>query len=62
MASRSSKFLTTEVIDIEDGHKDEADLELSLAQNMHEDLMLMLAVDDQDDENMPIFYFKEGNA
>ena len=62
MASKSPEFITTEVIEIEDGYKDAAEMELSLVQNMNADLMLMLMGDDQDEENIPLFYLYEGNA
>lgn len=62
MASRSPEFLTTEVIEIEDGHKDAAEIELSLTQKMNAELMLMLMGDDEDEENIPLFYLHEGNA
>ncbi len=62
MASRSPKFLTSEVIEIEDGHKDATEIELALTQKMNAELMLMLMGDDQDEENIPLFYLYEGNA
>jgi len=62
MASKSPEFLATEVIEIEDGHKDAAEMELALTQNMNADLMLMLMGDDQYEGSIPLFYFHEGNA
>jgi len=62
MASRSPEFLTTEVIEIEDGHKDATEMELALTQNMNADLMLMLMGDDQYEESIPLFYLQAGNA